>query len=68
MRLSGEAMRHGGEHHRMAVRGSEMLIIDQWHSVEEFDTFCPGQPGLLRALDDLGIEDKAPVDGLMILD
>jgi quinol monooxygenase YgiN len=57
--LAAEARRHGGEHHRMAVRGNEILIIDEWHSVEDFDTFYPAQPGLLQALDDLGF-DAAP--------
>jgi len=57
--IAAEARRHGGQHHRTAVRGSEILIIDEWHSVEEFDSFYPGKPGLLQALDDLGF-DEAP--------
>jgi hypothetical protein len=58
--LAAEVRQHGGEHHRMAVRGSEILVIDEWHSVEEFDTFYPDK-GLLKVLDDLGFAEAPEV-------
>jgi hypothetical protein len=59
--IAAEARRHGGEHHRMAVRGGEILMIDEWHSEEEFDSFYPVQPGLLQALDDLGFGEAPEI-------
>ena len=58
--IAAEARRHGGVHHRIAVRGSEILIIDEWQSVEDFDTFYP-KSGLLEVLDDLGFAEAPEV-------
>jgi hypothetical protein len=54
--LAAEFRSCGCMHHRLAVRGNELLVIDEWKSVGDFDTFYPDHPGLLEVLDDLGLE------------
>ena len=59
--LAAEVKSCGCLHHRTAVRGNELLVIDEWNSVADFDTFYPNHPGLLEVLDDLGLEEAPEV-------
>ena len=59
--LAAEVRRHGCVHHRTTVRGNELLVIDEWNSVADFDTFYPDHPGLLQVFDDLGFEEAPEV-------
>ena len=53
--LSGHAKSDGALRHRFAAGDGELVVVDEWDTAEQFQSFFAGNPKLAEVLTSIGV-------------